>query len=175
MKLIQTITLASTAGGVIFSSIPQTFTDLLIVVSARSLRTGNNFEYLGLFINNTFSGYSTRALEGSGSSARSFTEASYRNIGLIPTASATANTFGNAQIYIPNYTSSVNKTASGDSVTENNATEAYQTLNAFTQTITGAVTRVDFDTASSGAGFAIGSTFSLYGITKGSDGITTAS
>ena len=175
MKLIQTITLASTAAGVSFSSIPQSFTDLLILASVRSLRTGNNLEYLGLIINNTYSGYSTRALEGNGSTARSFTEASYRNIGLTPTASATANTFGNSQIYIPNYTSSVNKTASGDSVTENNATEAYQSMNAFTQTITEAVTRVELDSASSGAGFAIGSTFSLYGITKGSDGITTAS
>jgi hypothetical protein len=40
-------------------------------------------------------------------------------------ATATANTFGNTEFYIPNYTSSNYKSFSVDGVTENNATAAF--------------------------------------------------
>jgi hypothetical protein len=45
-------------------------------------------------------------------------------------ASATAGTFSNSEIYIPNYTSSNQKSFSSDSVTENNATSAIAILSA---------------------------------------------
>jgi hypothetical protein len=57
---------------------------------------------------------------GNGSSVVSYTiaELSFMYV----TTSGTSNTFSSTEIYIPNYTSSNNKSVSVDSVTENNAT-----------------------------------------------------
>lgn len=173
MKLIQTVTITGSPAGLEFVNIPQSFSDLLIVISARSA-TNSSEDYIGMRFNQTYSGYSTRSLFGTGSSVASSSD-NYRTIGVVPTNALTANTFGNTAIYIPNYTSSQNKTASTDSVSENNATPAFQWLSSFLQTITSPITAVGFDTSASGAGFVSGSTASLYGITRGSDGITTVS
>jgi hypothetical protein len=94
-------------------------------------------------------------------------------MGRMPDNAVTANTFGNIQIYFPNYAGSTNKSYSVDSVTENNETVAYQTILAGLWSNTAAITTATF-TAESG-NFAIGSTISLYKITKGSDGIVTTS
>jgi hypothetical protein len=174
VKLIQTVTITGSATGLDFVNIPQNFNDLLIVISARSA-TNSSDDYIGMRFNQTFAGYSTRNLNGNGSSASSSFNSNYRTIGVVPTNALTANTFGNTAIYIPNYTSSENKTASTDSVSENNATAAFQWVSAFLQTITSPINAVGFDTSASGAGFVAGSTASLYGITKGTDGITTVS
>jgi hypothetical protein len=48
----------------------------------------------------------------------------------VPANNATASTFGNASIYIPNYASSNNKSFSGDSVAETNGTTTEMGLDA---------------------------------------------
>jgi hypothetical protein len=170
MKLIETKTLGSNAASIVFTSIPQTFTDLVILVSLRGSRSGTTADELILRFNSTTSTYSGRRLEGTGTGASSTTTTEF---GRFPAATATASTFGNQAIYIPNYTSSLQKSFSVDSVTEHNGSASYQTLVAGLWSGTAAITSVSFLPLFDP--FVAGSTISLYGRLKGSDGITTAS
>ena len=122
------------AADITFSSIPGTYTDLLIKTSARSNRAAATADNILLQFNgSTASVYSLRYLEGNGSSASSASVSSstsliaaYTNAG-----STTANTFDNNEIYIPNYTSTTTaKSVSSDSVVETNATLAFTYLAA---------------------------------------------
>ena len=127
------------AATIVFSSIPATFTDLVIKLSARTtFATNGDLGYMQF--NSTTTGYSVKRLAGDGSSAFSSggTEIYFRNAG----ASDTASTFGNVDIYIPNYAGSTQKSVSTDSVNENNATLSYQQLSAGLSTLTAAITQV---------------------------------
>jgi hypothetical protein len=77
-------------------------------------------------------------------------------------ASATANTFSNVEIYIPNYNSSTNKPASAIVAHENNNSAAYTSANALLRSVTDAITSVSLVSAS--GNFVANSTFWLYGI-----------
>jgi hypothetical protein len=174
MKLIESKTLASAAASIEFTSIPQTFTDLVLLVSLRIDVPGPEFSWLR--INGLTSNYSTRFLQGTGSSVASGADpagTSYTWFGSIPGTAATSNTFSNAILYFPNYAGSTVKSWSVDSVMENNGTTSYQSISAHTNTTTNAITSILIDT--DGGNFIAGSTISLYGITKGSDGIVTTS
>lgn len=161
--LLERIELNTATASVTFANIPQSgYTDLKIVCSTRSDYAG--FLDLNMYLNgNASSGYSWRRLNGDGGSATSTNSTS---AGVIPSptlgTTATANTFTNTEIYIPNYTSTTSKSISIDGVTENNATTSYQAFTAGLSTLSTAITSVSFGL---GAGnFVSGSTFSLYGI-----------
>jgi hypothetical protein len=172
MKLIESKTLATAAASIEFTSIPQTYTDLVLKISVRqSSNNGNPYTPITFALNSSASNKTSRYLlgEGGGTSSPNYTEF------YLWTASSltTADTFSNNELYIPNYTGSTNKSISIDSVTENNATANMLAIGAALWSNTGAVTGVSF-TALAG-NFVIGSTASLYGILKGSDGIVTTS
>ena len=170
MTLIETKTLASAAASIEFTEIPQDGTDLVLLVSMRGSLSNFYSEYRIRF-NGSTTGFSARSLYGNGSTAATGTfEASAFGVG----ATATANTFSNDQIYIPNYTSSNAKSFSSDFAGENNATSAFAGLYANLWTGTAAITSIQI-TEVNAANFVSGSTFSLYKITKGSDGIVTTS
>jgi hypothetical protein len=178
MQLIQTVTVGSGgAASIDFTSIPATFTDLVLVVSARTNRSGQVDDQLKLTFNGSTSGYSERGLGGNGSGTFSFTGAVSTSIpdALWTTASnATANTFGNAYAYIPNYAGSTAKSVSTDSVTENNATAASQAIIAGLWTGTDAISSITLAPLN-GSSINQYSSASLFGILKGSDGIVTVS
>lgn len=158
---IATVTISSaTAASIDFQNIPATYTDLLVSVSARNDSASVN-PGLVLKLNNSSANFSGRNIYGNGSSAASYTDTS-GEIGVLAGGNATASTFGNAQIYIPNYTSSNNKSISTDSVNENNATSATQFLYANLWSNSAAIDRI---TLSPGAGNLVQySTATLYGI-----------
>jgi hypothetical protein len=160
--LLERITVgAAGASSVTFSNIPQTgYTDLLVKVSARG-STAQVYDVLNMSFNGT-STFNWKKIEGSGSAASSASGTSNNNIAVMTGSSATANTFGTADIYIPNYTSSGNKSVSVDSVSENNATTAYTDMYASLWTGTGAITQISFTPQTSP--FAQYSTFSLYAL-----------
>jgi hypothetical protein len=164
MQPIYTQTTNGSVNGVNFNNIPQTFTDLRIVVSVRS--TSPNIDALGLFINGVFSAYTRTALFGTGSGVGS-SRAAYRDVANIPSTAITANTFNSVDIYVPNYTSSNFKQFTVDGVMENNATAANLGLVAYLLSSTSPITSIGFDSAGQGVPFAANSTFTLYGITKG--------
>ena len=170
MTLIQTTTLGTAAAAITLGSIPQSYTDLNFVFSLRSTTA---VDFFVISFNGSGASITARFLDGSGTVAASSTRTG--DVGDVSVPSdATANTFSNGSIYIPNYTSSANKTWSVDSVTENNASAARQIIMAGLWSDTGAITSITL-TGGSGTNFAIGSTISLYGILKGSDGIVTVS
>lgn len=161
-KLIASNTVGS--GGVAqvdFTSIPQTYTDLLIKTSTNV--TSENV--LRIRFNSTSSSdYTQKVLRGTGSVVASFSNAgwdtltqftpSYNNQG--------TNIFSNNEYYIPNYTGSTTKTLSGDSVTEANATAALAVLYAGELNNTSAVTSINLICQS--GNFNQYSSFYLYGI-----------
>jgi len=161
--LIQTITVDSGgAASVTFSSIPQTgYTDLKIVVSARSNRAAitDNISYT--FNGTAASAFSDRALNGTGSAATSFTDANLLTDYLTGNT-ATASTFSNTEVIIPNYTSGNYKSVSIDTVTENNATAANAALYAGLYSNVSAISSIKLQPYV--GSFMQYSTFSLYGI-----------
>jgi len=138
--LIQSVTVGSAgAASIEFGSIPQTYTDLMLVVSGRSVYAAN----------------ATAILNGSS------TDNSLIMSVFLDGASSTASVFSNASVYIPNYAGSTQKSVSTDSATENNATEAYTTFQASLWTGTAAITSI---TILGDADFAQYTSASLYGI-----------
>ena len=175
MQLIETKMLATAAASINFTSIPQTFTDLLVLGSLRTNNDPDGAAYgaASFSINGSTANITNRFLVGNGSSI--FT-GSGSAINITTTGSAnTANTFGNFSLYITNYSGSVTKLISLDNVTENNATTAYPGFNSGLFNSTSAITSIGFTALGSGANFLATSIISLYGITKGSDGIVTTS
>lgn len=116
------------ASSIEFAGIPQTYTDLVLKLSARGTRSATECE-VRITINSSSTSYSNRAIQGNGSSASSFTYSTtfYYN-GEVSASTATSSTFGSAEIYFPNYTSSNYKSISSDTVSENNATSAFITM-----------------------------------------------
>jgi len=166
--LIAHTELSSAQASIDFNSIPQTFTDLQIVLSSRSSTAPNPTAISdgNIYFNASNSGYSGRLLLGDGSGAAS---GSYSNIFFwLPSANATANTFGNASIYIPNYRTSNAKSVSLDLVTENNATFNYDLIFAGLWNNSAAITSISLQTNLTNFGQFTSAT--LYGITSGSSG-----
>ena len=173
MTLIETKTLASTGTGTIsFVSIPDSFDDLLVKVSARSNTSGSRTN-LFLRPNGATTNFTDRRLLGFDLSQVASSTAS--NITFSVNAdTATSNTFSNTEIYIPNYKGSTAKSVSGESASENNSGASYLVmLTAGLWNDTSAITSLDL--VLSAGNFMIGTTISLYGILKGSDGIVTTS
>jgi hypothetical protein len=155
-KLIETVTVGSGgAASIAFTSIPQTYTDIVVLLSTRSASTGNQV----ICSVNGSTATSMRSLFGDGSTANSNSGATWLGFGA--TTAETASIFGNMQIHFPNYIGSISKSASADSVMENNATFGYQ---AMTATLFGssAITSLTFTTNS--GNFVQYSSASLYGI-----------
>jgi hypothetical protein len=149
-------TVASPQSAVTFSNIPQGYTDLKVVVSARSSDT-TGAPWLYFSLNGTGSGFTYRNVNGDGSSVNSGTTVFAVN----QSASRTANTFGSADFYLPNYTSSSHKSVSADSTQENNGTTSVMLLGATLWANTAAVTSITFNTDGN---FVANSTFTLYGV-----------
>jgi hypothetical protein len=117
MTALATTTLGSATNTITFSSIPQTFTDLVIKASLRGSTTTTTFavQVNGSTITSVMRLYGT----GSSAASDSFNEH------YINPSDFTVNTFGNTEIYFPNYTDSLLKSFTVTSVSENNATQSY--------------------------------------------------
>jgi hypothetical protein len=161
---ISTVTVGSGgAASIDFTGIPQTYTDLLLMVSTRSSTTEDSF---GLQFNgDTGNNYSYRNVQGDGTNAQSFNGTVARIYrGRQPESGYTANTFGNSQFYIPNYAGSNNKSVSLDTVNENNATTARASLSAALWSNTSPITSIKILPDS--GNFVQYSSATLYGIRK---------
>jgi len=174
MRLIETKTLATDAASITFTSIPQDGTDLLLLISVRTAR-GLAADNIRVRFNgdNTDGNYSSKVLYGTGAGVSSFNEQSY--IGDINASVSAANTFSSISFYTSNYTASVIKSSSSDTVSESAVATAYQTLVARYWNNTAAITSLEVGYTADLSNLVAGTTMSLYKITKGSDGIVTTS
>jgi len=154
---------AGGAASIQFTSIPGTYDDLVIKISSRSTTNlGGVWTGVNVRLNGSTTSLTSRQLYGTGSAAGSAATAT-DNFWTTSSA-ATASTFDNSEIYIPNYAGSTNKSFSADSVTENNATAALAALTANLWSNTNAVTSITLVEA--GNSFAQHSTAVLYGIKR---------
>lgn len=162
--LIETKTLSSSASSLSFTSIPSTYTDLLIKISARS-DTGAAFAGLVIAPNGLSTNYTLRWFGDAGGGPVSYTQTTfgYNHLCYIPGGGATTSIFGNAEIYVSNYTSANNKQFQTLGANENNVTGIYQGYSAGTWASSATISSLTFST---GGNFVTNSSFSLYGIKK---------
>jgi len=161
--LIESKILGSVVASITFSSIPQTYTDLLVKVSARSNSGPNTHDNFLIYFNGTQSNRTNLILYGINGSVGSYTSTDY--FGAFNAPASTANTFGNAEFYIPNYTGSNNKSISADIVSENNASNGQDYLGAALWSDSAAITSLTIGNYNA-SDFAINTTAYLYGISN---------
>lgn len=169
MRAIQTVTAgAGGAASISFTSIPQTYTDLVIKISARDNNTSGVYNGFKLAFNGSTSNFQQREFYGTGSVAATGTS-STNDIGYFNNNSSTSNTFSNTDFYIPNYTSSTNKSFHSESVIENGATTALTLLQAGLWNNTAAITSITLTPANAGTLLQY-TTATLYGVTSAGQG-----
>ena len=170
--LIASNTLSSAAASVTFSSIPATYTDLIVRCTVRSTRASTATDSIRVRLNSATTSYSARTLRGWTDGTTIQLQSSTGNSAYIttysPIASSTASTFSSTELYIPNYAGSTNKPLSVFSVSEDNTTttpaNAWQVYaDASLWSNTAAITSIEFTSANS-ANIDSGSSFFLYGI-----------
>ena len=171
--LISSNVLTASAASVTFSSIPATYTDLVVRYAARS-SGGSQTDRLQLRINGLSTTiYSDTVLYANGGGGAILSTRG-SNAAQLPAPrfgvngnGTTSNTFSSGEIYIPSYTASQNKPVSAISFTEDvaNGTEAYQSVGAGLIRETGAITSIGL-TLLTGPDFVSGCSFYLYGISS---------
>jgi hypothetical protein len=153
------------AASIEFTSIPSTYTDLVIKASIRANSADGSAPELSTLIKvNGSTAGSHRFIYGTGSGAFSSNNGSviwtYTN-----GSTTTANTFGNLEIYIPNYAGTTAfKSYSVDAAVENNATAGSLTLDAGLVSNNAAIT--SFGLVANSGSFVQYSTAYLYGVSN---------
>jgi hypothetical protein len=152
------------ASNIDFSSIPSTYTDLVVKLSARSASSsGSNWHWVKILVNNQSTTYSYKQLFGSGSSAGSG-GGSAALAAYATDTNATSNTFSSSETYFPSYAGSTAKSYSNDAVTENNGTAALTSFFSTLYTGTAAINQLTLSLET--GNFAQYSTATLYGISN---------
>jgi hypothetical protein len=156
-------TLSSNTSSITFSNIPTTFTDLVLVCSARSAWTSDEYEAVGFRFNGDSSNnYSTTFVAGNGSSAVSFRESTQPQITARMNPSTSSNTaFSSIIVQIQNYSNvTTNKTVL---IRSNSSVEFYEVAaNVGTWRSTSPI--ISLFVGNARANLVAGSTFTLYGI-----------
>lgn len=154
---------AGEASSVVFSSIPQTYTDLQVLVSSRA-DNANVYGWFSYTFNGNSSSLKSIWIEPNGTSVATGSSTGFMLGGSSNGNGSTASTFGNTSIYIPNYTSSNNKSSLSDDVGENNGTTSYMDVIANLWSNSAAITSITFVPQTGTGTFRQYSTFTLYGI-----------
>jgi hypothetical protein len=165
-QLISSNVLTSNSASVNFSAIPSTYTDLMLRISGRTDRNSTNDELKIVFNSDTATNYSQTRIGGTGSAAQTERLSGFTSIVSylsLDGNTATSNTFGSIEIYIPSYTVSQNKPLRLFGAQENNDSIAYINAVAGLWRNTSAITSIVL-TSSNAANFVSGSSFYLYGI-----------
>ena len=164
--LISSNVLSSSAASVTFSSIPATYTDLVLRASIRTDDAGvQGAQFRIRFNGDTATNYSRTQIYGNSGAVTSNRTTNGSFLGTLDTngAGSASNTFSNAEIYIPNYTGTANKPTSNFGVSEdNNANGVFVGANAGLYRGSSAITSIGCYVAS--INFVSGSSFDLYGI-----------
>jgi len=166
--LISSVTVGSGgASSIDFTSIPATYTDLVLKLSARGTLTGLTWQNIRLrFNSDSGSNYSYIVLAALSGSALSASETStYLRYSYGTYADATASTFSNNEYHIANYASSNQKSISYDSVAENNSSTAALAITSGKWNNLAAISSITI-TPDAGGNWAQYSTAYLYGISN---------
>lgn len=167
-QLIGSTTLSASALTVTFSSIPATFTDLVLRASYRIDAAGAYGNNPHLVLNSDTSGnYSGVFMQGNGTTASASTSNGSSNLEMQSADSAgnTANTFTIQEVNFYNYTYSGGKSISQFKSSENDSAGNEMHVYASYWAGTAAISTIVADVTGS-INFVTGSTFWLYGIKK---------
>jgi hypothetical protein len=166
--LISSNTLASDTASVTFSSITNTYTDLVLKASIRTTASGANSQPAFVLNSNTGSIYSFTRNMMSGSSTMGSSTFTGQNAGDLSYGNgdtSQSNTFSSLEIYIPSYTASRNKILFSIISQENSTTAALTTCASQLFRSTTAISSIQI-TDGSGNNLKSGSIFYLYGISN---------
>ena len=159
-KLISSVTVGSGgAANITFSSIPATYTDLVILYSTRAEVAGTSWINITLGSGGT---YSKRYLYGNGAGA---VNSGTGVFAINEDAGYTANTYSNGEMYIPDYLSSATKFVMADSVSERDSAGGETVFGANSWSGTSAVSTIVL-TTDAGTDWEQYSTAYLYGISN---------
>lgn len=148
------------ASNIEFTSIPQTYTDLCVVISARSTDGSPD---QSIQFNSSTSNLSSRYFFNVGGSITNGAAGTSIQLVGVTKSGYTASTFGTTQVYITNYASSNNKSLSAESIAPNNSTTDYFVfMGAGLWSNSAAITSLKL--VSGGAAYAQYTTATLYGI-----------
>ena len=160
------------ANQVAFSNIPQTYTDLKIVVSARAASATDTAQGIYFQFNGdgsaNYSGVTLRNASNVLNAYRSNGSNAFLEFDITNSANGTGH-YSAVELYIPNYAGNVFKQAIGSSVKEDNATAGgytYNILRANLLKTNSPITIVTIGTNITAPNFAGGSTVTIYGISK---------
>ena len=152
---IASITLGATASSVTFNSIPQTYTDLVLIISTKNTSTGNYI--LTRYNSDSGTNYSQTRILGTGSVAASNRDANDNSFALMYQTNTTDP--GICVLNIFNYSNTTtNKTA----ISRDNFAADTTFLRVGMWRNTSAITNISLTI--NGGNFDTGSTFNLYGI-----------
>lgn len=154
---IATQTLGSSSTNVSFTSIPGTYTDLIIVFDGANI-TANNSDSFMRFNSDSTTNYSYTVLQGTGAAAQSYRGTSTNAINVGNTNTSIRN---NAIIQIMNY---ANSTTYKTCITRSNNPSNLVQANVGLWRSTAAITQIDLSSEKGASSWASGSTFTLYGI-----------
>lgn len=163
---IASTVLTSSQSNITLSSIPQTYTDLMVICSMRGDRQVN-VDPINITLNNPFTGagteYSRTALytyQSSPGATSSSNDSRIYTTDLVP-QQFISNAFASVSIYIPNYTTNQTKSLhlGGGFTASNGGASNVVSLSGLVRT-TSPVTSIVFSTN----GLIAGSSFYLYGI-----------
>lgn len=154
---IATATLGSTATSYTFSSIPQTYTDLVLVTNARV--TTGNYGMLIRFNSDSGSNYGNTFLWSNGSSFGSVRNTSTTGVNLFYGGSLSSTNPALTTSHIMNYSNTATRKTT---ISRDSASDGIDAI-ASIWLSTSAISSIDI-LPSGGASFNTGSTFTLYGI-----------
>lgn len=156
MTPIATFTATGSSTGMTFSSVPQTYTDLVIVCS---LTAGNTGDAYFRFNGDTSTNYSDTVMRGNGSASSSVRDTSAAGIDIGPVSTITGSEVGTVMINLMNY---------ANATTYKTCLIRFSEGGSWVNAIVGlwrstaAITTIDI--TSRAGNWGSGSTFTLYGI-----------
>lgn len=168
VKLIRHHELTGDTSSIEFTTISGEFTDLLLVYSIRTTRQASN-AFIGVVFNETQVDIPWTSLRGTGTDVTGGSISLYY-WPVAPANTATANIFGNGQIYISDYASSTSyKNISTENIHEDNAAFGEQRVVSGLYQNNNPITSIRLF-EQSGGNFKQYSSATLYGITADNDG-----
>lgn len=161
----------SGANSATFINIPQTYTDLKLVVSARAASGTDTAQGIYMQLNGdpslVYSGVTLRNASNSANAYRSNGSNAFLEFD-INSSNNTANNYTSVEIYIPNYTSNTFKQVIAETAKEDNSSSSftYNIIRANLYKSNAPITSFQIGTNISAPNFAAHSTATLYGISK---------
>jgi hypothetical protein len=156
-------TLGSAQSVITFSSISQSYTDLVVRIDGLASSGSGNW-YTVTFNGDTAANYSTTRIRSQGdtpSSGREANTTALYNNGFDFALGVTANAYGNSEIYIPNYTANAHKPSHLFNTT---AGQTFMTSVAGLWRNNAAINSITITTGFGSYNSVAGSSFYLYGI-----------